>query len=72
MIVLGVTLGVVEFDPLIECAVHLREHVLGYLVILSGCVLLEASIAMLAMRGTILDTGPRTGMQYLLYVRLGE
>ena len=39
---------------------------------LTGCIIVEACIAHVAMRGTILDPTPRASMQYLLYVRLGE
>ncbi|KAK8787074.1 hypothetical protein V5799_023147, partial [Amblyomma americanum] len=44
---------------------------LGYCVILSGCVVVEACISWVSMRGSILDAAPRASMQYLLYVRLG-
>ncbi|CAH1799397.1 unnamed protein product [Owenia fusiformis] len=70
ILVLGIILGVVDAD-LTECWISLREHVLGYLVILSGSVLVEGCIAWVSMRGTILYTEPRSSMQYLLYVRLG-
>ena len=63
-------LGVVQFGD--DCAETMREHVLGYLVILSICLLLEAIIGFVSMRGSILDTSPRTKMQYLLYARLGK
>lgn len=69
VIVLGVMLGVVQFSD--ECAEKMKEHVLGYVVILSVCLILEAVIAFVSMRGSILDTGPRASMQYLLYIRLG-
>lgn len=68
IIVLGVILGVVHFGD--DCADTMREHVLGYIVILSVCLLVEGIIAFVSMRGSILDTSPRTSMQYLLYVRL--
>ncbi|KAL3227234.1 hypothetical protein MRX96_024201 [Rhipicephalus microplus] len=44
---------------------------LGYCIILSGCVVVEACISWVSMRGSILDTAPRASMQHLLYVRLG-
>ncbi|EEC15176.1 neural stem cell-derived dendrite regulator, putative [Ixodes scapularis] len=45
---------------------------LGYIVILSGCVVVEGFISWVSMRGSILDTAPRASMQYLLYVRLED
>lgn len=51
---------------------ELYEHVIGYLIILTGCVITELCICFISSRGTIMDTLPRASMQYLLYVRLGE
>lgn len=51
---------------------ELYEHVLGYLIILVGCIITEFCIFFVSSRGTIVDTAPRASMQYLLYVRLGE
>ncbi|KAA0187112.1 hypothetical protein HAZT_HAZT009225 [Hyalella azteca] len=53
------------------CWGELKEHLIGYFVLLSSCIIVEAFIAYVAMRGTILDPEPRASMQYLLYVRLG-
>ena len=72
IIVLAVILSVVEFDRGTVCAANLHDHVLGYLVILSVCVVVEGCVAFISMRGTILETQPRASMQYLLYIRLGE
>ena len=69
---LGVILGVVNFDLEEVCASNLKKHCLGYTGILSICALLEGVIAWVSMRGNILDTDPRRSMQYLLYSRLGE
>lgn len=54
------------------CWGELKDHLVGYFALLSSCIVVEALIAYVAMRGTILDPGPRASMQYLLYVRLGE
>lgn len=71
LVVLSVIYGVVGTrEEGYACWSGLREHVVGYLVILSGCVVVEFCIAHVAMRGTILDPTPRASMQYLLYVRL--
>ncbi|XP_046980433.1 diacylglycerol lipase-alpha [Schistocerca americana] len=53
------------------CARQLWHYLLGYVALLAGCLLLEALISAVAMRGSILDTEARASMQYLLYVRLG-
>ncbi|GFT65747.1 sn1-specific diacylglycerol lipase alpha [Nephila pilipes] len=71
LVVLAVVLASVDFGDDSICVADLYEHVLGYMVILSGCVVVEAFISWVSMRGTILVTAPRTSMQYLLYVRLG-
>ncbi|XP_022246378.1 sn1-specific diacylglycerol lipase alpha-like isoform X2 [Limulus polyphemus] len=71
LIVLSVILTVVDFGQWSQCMIDLYEHVLGYIVILTGCIIVEGFISWISMRGTILDNRPRVSMQYLLYVRLG-
>ncbi|XP_015928278.1 diacylglycerol lipase-alpha isoform X2 [Parasteatoda tepidariorum] len=71
LVALAVILATIDFGADSPCVADLYEHVLGYMVILSGCVVVEAFISWISMRGTILVTVPRTSMQYLLYVRLG-
>ncbi|GIY47927.1 diacylglycerol lipase-alpha [Caerostris extrusa] len=71
LVVLTVVLTVVDFNDDSNCISDLYEHVLGYMVILFGCVVVEAFIAWVSMKGTILIAAPRSSMQYLLYVRLG-
>ncbi|KAG8201460.1 hypothetical protein JTE90_024329 [Oedothorax gibbosus] len=71
LVVLSVVLAGIDLNDPSPCVGDLYEHVLGYMVILSGCVVVEAFISWVSMRGTILVTTPRTSMQYLLYVRLG-
>ena len=72
LVVLAAILGAVEFDEDKRCSTALRWQVLCYIVIMSVCVLIEAAIAGVSMRGTILDPRPRAAMQYLLYIRLGK
>ena len=69
---LCVLLGIVEFDRSVRCVALLWEHILGYLAILAGSLLVEFFISVVAMRGSILDTEARSPMRYLLYIRLGE
>ncbi|XP_012265219.2 diacylglycerol lipase-alpha isoform X1 [Athalia rosae] len=70
VIVLGVLLGVLEWDRTVSCILLLWEYFLGYLAILLVSILVELSICVLAMRGSIQDTAPRAPMQYFLYFRL--
>ena len=72
VLVLAVILGVVHFDPASQCTKPLQDHVIGYIVIMCLCALIEGVIAVISMRGSILYTDPRSSMQYLLYIRLGE
>jgi sn1-specific diacylglycerol lipase len=65
-------LGVVDFDRTVRCVALLWQHILGYLAILSGSLLVEFFISVVAMRGGILETEVRAPMKYLLYIRLGK
>ena len=71
LVVLSAVLAAVRLDDSTQCSLDLRKHAVGYVVILSGCVIIEASIGWLSMRGSILNTRPRDSIQYLLYIRLG-
>ncbi|XP_026669235.1 sn1-specific diacylglycerol lipase alpha isoform X6 [Ceratina calcarata] len=68
--VLGVLLGILEWDHSVTCILLLWEYVVGYLAIFVSSMLVEFSICFLATRGSILDTAARAPMQYILYVRL--
>ncbi|XP_031776610.1 sn1-specific diacylglycerol lipase alpha isoform X3 [Nasonia vitripennis] len=70
VIVLGVLLGILEWDRSIQCVLLLWEYILGYLAIFISSMAVEFSMCMLATRGSILDTAARAPMQYLLYIRL--
>ena len=72
VVALAVILGVVHFDPASKCAKPLQDHVIGYIVIMCLCALIEGVVAVISMRGSILYTDPRSSMQYLLYIRLGK
>ncbi|XP_043192219.1 diacylglycerol lipase-alpha-like [Amphibalanus amphitrite] len=69
--VLSVALAVSDLSSEVPCQSQLWEYILGYLIILSGCLLLEACIVGVSMRGSILETAPREATQYLIYIRLG-
>lgn len=45
---------------------------IGYMIILVISMILEFTVAVIALKGTILDQEPRESMQYVLYVRLGK
>jgi len=47
------------------------EVTIGYIVIFFGCLLVEGFIAFVSTRGSILNEGPRSSIQYLLHIRLG-
>jgi len=84
--VLGVLLGVVDFEPSAEvegqgqgeseghsdddCGVELYRITLGFLVTLCVTLALEVAVAVVSMRGSILNVQPRAVMPYLLYARL--
>lgn len=56
----------------ILCMRHLHELVIGYLVLLSGSLVVEICIAWVSCRGSIMNTKPRSSIQYILYVRAGK
>ncbi|XP_045197127.2 diacylglycerol lipase-alpha-like isoform X2 [Mercenaria mercenaria] len=60
----------VEFDTSSQCSRELKDIVLGYIVILLACLIVESIVTLISVRGSILDTEPRISMQYLLYVRI--
>ncbi|XP_076753679.1 inactivation no afterpotential E isoform X3 [Xylocopa sonorina] len=68
--VLGVLLGILEWDHSVTCILLLWEYVVGYLAIFGVSMVVEFSICFLATRGSILDTAARAPMQYILYIRL--
>ena len=68
--VLGVLLGILEWDHSVTCILLLWEYVLGYLGLFVASMIVEFSICILATRGSILDTAARAPMQHLLYIRL--
>lgn len=60
----------VDFDLTSECSRELKDVVLGYIVILLACIVVESIMMLVSIRGSILDTKPRISMQYLLYGRI--
>ncbi|XP_071639889.1 diacylglycerol lipase-alpha isoform X4 [Temnothorax longispinosus] len=68
--VLGVLLGILEWDRSDTCILLLWEYVIGYEGLFVVCMAVEFSICFLATRGSILDTTARAPMQYVLYFRL--
>ncbi|KAL1488240.1 hypothetical protein ABEB36_015195 [Hypothenemus hampei] len=69
-IILGVVLYVVEYDKSVQCVLLLWGLVVGYLIILLLSMIIELAVCVVALRGSILDTTPRSSMQYILYIRL--
>ncbi|XP_011633570.1 sn1-specific diacylglycerol lipase alpha isoform X10 [Pogonomyrmex barbatus] len=68
--VLGVLLGILEWDRSDTCILLLWAYVIGYVILFVVCMAVEFSICCLATRGSILDTAARAPMQYVLYLRL--
>ncbi|XP_020295479.1 sn1-specific diacylglycerol lipase alpha isoform X3 [Pseudomyrmex gracilis] len=68
--VLGILLGILEWNRGDTCILLLWEYMIGYEVLLAVCMVVEFYICFLAMRGSILDTARRAPMQYILYIRL--
>ncbi|XP_043915436.1 diacylglycerol lipase-alpha isoform X1 [Protopterus annectens] len=68
-LILSVVLFGLTYSPE-TCSLNLVDHGRGYLGILISCMISEAAIIWLSMRGSILYTEPRDSMQYILYVRL--
>ncbi|XP_011152987.2 sn1-specific diacylglycerol lipase alpha isoform X3 [Harpegnathos saltator] len=68
--VLGVLLGILEWDRSIPCILLLWDYVIGYEALFMACLVVEFSICFLATRGSILDTAARAPMQHILYIRL--
>ncbi|XP_052873431.1 diacylglycerol lipase-alpha [Anopheles cruzii] len=59
-----------HFDTSAICQQQLLNFQIGYMILLAVCMCVEASICIISMRGSILDTERRASMQYLLYGRL--
>lgn len=68
---MGVLLGIIHFDHSVQCELFLWGFIIGYLIVLGLSLATEVWICVVAMRGSILDTAPRSSMQYILYIRLG-
>ncbi|XP_065081564.1 diacylglycerol lipase-alpha isoform X2 [Ochlerotatus camptorhynchus] len=68
--VLAVVTGIFQYDRSVQCIELLWYFQIGYISILSCCILLEIAICIVAMRGSILDMEPRAVMPYLLYTRV--
>ncbi|XP_070171111.1 diacylglycerol lipase-alpha isoform X3 [Polyergus mexicanus] len=68
--VLGVLLGILEWDRSVPCILLMWEYMIGYEGLFVACMAVEFSICFLATRGSILDTAARAPMQYILYIRL--
>ncbi|XP_029179132.1 sn1-specific diacylglycerol lipase alpha isoform X6 [Nylanderia fulva] len=68
--VLGVLLGIIEWDRSVPCILLLWQYMIGYEGLFVICIAVEFFICFLATRGSILDTTARAPMQYFLYFRL--
>ncbi|XP_072046452.1 uncharacterized protein [Amphiura filiformis] len=55
----------------IGCSPNLYRYILGYIVILCTCLVLEGWTVYLSLKGTIFYVRPRKQIAYLLYARAG-
>lgn len=62
----------VNFDENVTCSLELKDVVLGYIIILLISILVESVVTIVSLRGSILETKPRSSIQYLLYIRGGK
>ncbi|XP_050302492.1 diacylglycerol lipase-alpha isoform X2 [Anthonomus grandis grandis] len=69
-IILAVILFILKFDKSVHCILLIWSLVVGYLAILLVSIVIEVAVCVVALRGSILDTTPRSSMQYILYIRL--
>ncbi|XP_060532736.1 diacylglycerol lipase-alpha isoform X2 [Cylas formicarius] len=69
-VIMGAVLFVVNYDKSVQCVLLLWGLVVGYLGILLLSMAIEICVCIVALRGSILDTSPRSSMQYILYIRL--
>ncbi|CAG9829666.1 unnamed protein product [Diabrotica balteata] len=69
-IILSVVLFLLKYDRSVQCIFLMWGLIVGYLALLILSMVTELCICVVAMRGSILDTGKRASMQYILYLRL--
>lgn len=68
---------IVDFDIVVnkrepECASYVLEIIGSILFILISSILIELSLTIISLRGSILNDYPRKPAQYLIYIRLGK
>lgn len=56
----------------ISCSPNLYRYILGYIVMLCTCLVVEGWTVYLSLKGTIFYVRPRKQIAYLLYARAGE
>ncbi|XP_050498458.1 diacylglycerol lipase-alpha isoform X2 [Diabrotica virgifera virgifera] len=69
-IILSAVLFLLKYDRSVQCIFLMWGFIVGYLALLILSMVTELCICVVAMRGSILDTGKRASMQYILYLRL--
>lgn len=71
--ILAVCLVVVPVEAKHElCVTSIQGYTVGLAIILLLCSLVETSVVLVSIRGTVIHTEPRACMTYLVYGRLGK
>ncbi|XP_055389650.1 diacylglycerol lipase-alpha isoform X2 [Condylostylus longicornis] len=69
LLILCISISVLDYDRSILSIKLLWYYKIGYLVILILSVAVELAICITSMRGSILDTGKRSTMNYWIYLK---
>uniref|UniRef100_A0A6B2EG71 Diacylglycerol lipase-alpha n=1 Tax=Phlebotomus kandelakii TaxID=1109342 RepID=A0A6B2EG71_9DIPT len=70
LFILALVLGLVEYDNSVRCIELMWLYKIGYVVVLIVSLLVEVTICVISMRGSILETSLRTSMNYWVYLKL--
>ncbi|XP_055709573.1 diacylglycerol lipase-alpha isoform X1 [Phlebotomus papatasi] len=68
--ILALVLGLIEYDNSVRCIELMWLYKIGYVVVLIVSLLVEVTICVISMRGSILETSLRTSMNYWVYLKL--
>ncbi|XP_059617634.1 diacylglycerol lipase-alpha isoform X2 [Phlebotomus argentipes] len=70
LFILALVLGLVQYDNSVRCIELMWLYKIGYAVVLIVSLLVEVTICVISMRGSILETSLRTSMNYWVYLKL--
>ena len=69
---MAVVVSTAKENSVTGCSPNLYRYILGYIVILCTCLVVEGWIIYLSLKGTIFYVRPRKYIAYLLYARIGK